>query len=96
MGWPTRYARADDRIVMAQIRTVIRTRASYEARQVRALVKREFKTTYNLKCIQRVMDPNGWKLARTTWRRTGGPHTGRIQRDVSNEHWCSDGVEIAC
>ena len=35
-----RYARADDRVVTAQIRTIIRTRASYGARRVRALVNR--------------------------------------------------------
>ena len=93
---PTRYVRADDRVVTAQIRTVIRTRASYGARRVRALVNREFETTYNVKRIQRVMDLNGWKLPRSTRRRTGRAHTGRIQRDVSNERWCSDGLEIAC
>lgn len=95
-GRPAHYARADDRVVTAQIRTVIRTRASYGARRVRALVNREFATAYNLKRIQRVMDLNGWKLPRATRRRTGRAHTGRIQRDVSNERWCSDGLEIAC
>lgn len=96
VGRPARYVRADDRVVTAQIRTVIRTRASYGARRVRALVNREFETAYNLKRIQRVMDLNGWTLPRTTRRRTGRAHTGRIQRDVSNERWCSDGLEIAC
>ena len=95
-GRPARYARADDRAVAAQIRTVIRTRASYGARRVRALVNREFETAYNLKRIQRVMDLNGWTLPRSTRRRTGRAHTGRVQRDVSNERWCSDGLEIAC
>jgi len=96
MGRPARYVRADDRVVTAQIRTVIRTRASYGARRVRALVNREFETAYNLKRIQRVMELNGWKLPRATRRRTGRAHTGRVQRDVSNERWCSDGLEIAC
>ncbi len=96
VGRPARYVRADDRIVTAQIRTVIRTRASYGARRVRALVNRAFETTYNLKRIQRVMELNGWKLPRSTRRRTGRAHTGRVQRDVSNERWCSDGLEIAC
>jgi putative transposase len=96
VGRPARYGRADDRIVTAQIRTVIRTRASYGARRVRALVNREFETAYNLKRIQRVMALNGWTLPRSTRRRTGRAHTGRVQRDVSNERWCSDGLEIAC
>ena len=96
VGRPARYARADDRMVTAQIRSVIRTRASYGARRVRALVNREFATGYNLKRIQRVMELNGWKLPRATRRRTGRAHRGLIQRDVSNERWCSDVLEIAC
>jgi putative transposase len=83
-------------VVSAQIRTVIRTRASYGARRVRALVNREFETSYNLKRIQRVMELNGWKLPRATRRRTGRAHRGLIQRAVSNERWCSDALEIAC
>lgn len=96
VGRPARYVRADDRIVTAQIRAVIRTRASYGARRVRALVNREFATGYNLKRIQRVMELNGWKLPRATRRRTGRAHRGLIRRDVSNERWCSDVLEIAC
>ena len=96
VGRPARYARADDRVVTAQIRTVIRTRASYGARRVRALVNREFETRYNLKRIQRVMELAGWKLPRATRRRTGRAHRGQIQRAVSNERWCSDVLEIAC
>lgn len=96
VGRPARYLRAEDRVVTAQIRTVIRTRASYGARRVRALVNREFATGYNLKRIQRVMELNGWKLPRATRRRTGRAHRGLIQRAVSNERWCSDVLEIAC
>jgi hypothetical protein len=44
LGRPVRYVRADDRVVTAQIRTVIRTRASYGARRVWALVNRAFAT----------------------------------------------------
>jgi putative transposase len=95
-GRPARYVRADDRMVTAQIRSVIRTRASYGARRVRALVNRAFATGYNLKRIQRVMELNGWKLPRATRRRTGRAHRGRICRDASNERWCSDVLEIAC
>ena len=96
LGRPARYVRADDRVVTAQIRTVIRTRASYGARRVRALVNREFETGYNLKRIQRVMEVNGWTLPRATRRRTGRAHRGLIRRDISNERWCSDVLEIAC
>lgn len=96
VGRPRRYARAEDRTVTAQIRAVIRTRASYGARRVRALVNRDFGTRYNLKRIQRVMELSGWKLPRAARRRTGRAHRGQIQRAVSNERWCSDVLEIAC
>ena len=42
------------------------------------------------------MAVNGWTLPRRCRRRTGRAHTGQIQRPVSNERWCSDGLEIAC
>jgi putative transposase len=96
VGRPTRYVRADDRVVTALIRSVMRTRASYGARRVRALVNRDFGTGYNLKRIQRVMDLNGWTLPRATRRRTGRAHRGLIRRAASNERWCSDVLEIAC
>lgn len=95
-GRPARYVRRDDGVVRAQIRAVIRTRASYGARRVRALVNRDFATGYNLKRIRRVMDVNGWKLPRCTHRRTGRAHRGLIQRAASNERWSSDVLEIAC
>ncbi|MGH7634304.1 MAG: IS3 family transposase [Gemmatimonadaceae bacterium] len=91
-----RYAKAEDRVVTAQIRDVIRTRATYGARRVHALVHRSFGTTYNLKRIRRVMALAGWKLPRYARRRTGRAPTGQIHRAVSNERWCSDGLEIAC
>lgn len=95
-GRPRRSARADDRVVTAQIRAIIRTRSAYGARRVRALVNREFAPGYHLKRIRRVMALHGWNLPRAARRRTGRAHTGRIQRDVSNERGCSDGLEIAC
>lgn len=91
-----RYAKADDRVVTAQIREIIRTRATYGARRVHALVNRTCDTTYNRKRIQRVMELAGWTLPKNARRRTGRAHRGQIQRAVSNERWCSDGLEIAC
>ena len=91
-----RYAKADDRVVTAQVREVIRTRATYGARRVRALVNRAFATTYNLKRIRRVMELAAWTLPQRARRRTGRAHTGQIHRAVSNERWCSDALELAC
>lgn len=60
------------------------------------MVNREYGTGYNLKRIVRLMEINGWKLPRSLRRRTGRAHTGLIRRDVSNERWCSDALEISC
>jgi putative transposase len=42
------------------------------------------------------MELNGWKPPRTTRRPTERARWAQIQRDVSNERWCSDVLEIAC
>lgn len=75
---------------------MIGTRASYGARRVRAIVNREYATGYNLKRIGRLMEINGWKLPRSLRRRSGRAHTGLIRREISNERWCSDALEISC
>ena len=66
-----RYVKADDRVVTAQIREVIRTRATYGSRRTCALVNRAFGTSYNGKRVRRVMDIAGWTLPRSARRRTG-------------------------
>jgi putative transposase len=88
--------RAEDRVVAAQIRAVIRTRGSYGYRRATALVNRAFGAQYNRKRIRRVMELHGWNLPRPSRRRTGRAHAGRIRRDGPNERWCSDVLEIAC
>ena len=93
---PSRYERRDDRAVTSQMKSVIGTRASYGARRVRAIVNRDFGTGYNLKRIGRLMDMNGWKLPRSMRRRSGRAHTGLIRREISNERWSSDVLEISC
>ncbi len=95
-GRPAQYAKADDPIVAAQIREIIRQRGSYGYRRVTALVNREFDTAYNRKRIRRVMEMNEWNLPRPGRRRSGRAHTGRIIRGASNERWCSDTLQIPC
>ena len=49
-----------------------------------------------MKRIARLMDMNGWKLPRSMRRRSGRAHTGLIRREISNERWSSDVLEISC
>lgn len=99
----SRYAKADDRVLVAQLRTVLRERATYGYRRATygyrratALVNRHFGTAYNRKRVRRVMELNGWTLPVKTRRRNGRAHTGRVARDGSNERWCSDSLQVAC
>lgn len=59
-------------------------------------MNRAFQTGYNPKRIRRVMELHGWTLPRSARRRMGRAHTGRVQREASNERWCSDVLEITC
>lgn len=95
LDWP-RYAKADDPVVAAQIREIVRQRGSYGYRRVIAMVNRAFDTAYNRKRIRRLMEINDWNLPRPGRRRTGRAHTGRIVRGTSNERWSSDTLQIPC
>lgn len=90
------YAKADDRVVLAQLRTVLRERATYGYRRATALVNRHFGTRYNRKRVRRVLALAGWTLPVRGPRRSGRPHRGRVARDGSNERWCSDTLTVAC
>lgn len=91
-----RYAKADDRVLIAQLRVVLRERSTYGYRRATALVNRAFGTAYNRKRVRRVLELQGWTLPGRTTRRSGRAHTGRVARDGSNERWCSDSLQIAC
>ena len=91
-----RYAKADDRVVRARIRRVIKKRGSYGYRRVTALVNRDYAAGYNRKRIRRVMELNAWNLPRPSKRTTGRAHTGRVMREASDERWCSDTLEVPC
>jgi transposase InsO family protein len=91
-----RYAKADDRVVRARIRRVIKKRGSYGYRRVTALVNRDCATGYNRKRIRRVMELTAWNLPRPSKRTTGRAHSGRVMREASDERWCSDTLEVPC
>lgn len=90
------YVKADDRVVAAQIRTVVRERASYGYRRITAVVNCSFGTHYNRKRIRRVMAIEQWTLPRPMKHRSTRPHRGQVARSFANERWSSDAIEIAC
>ena len=93
---PGRYHRASDLTVLAQIRAVTNSRATYGYRRVWAMVNRTFRAGYNRKRIRRVMQLHGLMLAPRVHRRHGRPHLGQVQQPASNQRWCSDVFLIPC
>ncbi len=90
------YSRAEDELVLEQIRAVTKRRATYGHRRVTARVNRLFGVRYNRKRIRRVMRIHDLQIPSKSRRRTGRAHTGKIATEQSNVRWCSDAFEIAC
>lgn len=90
------YKRAEDDLVLEQIRTVTKRRATYGHRRVVARVNRRFGVRYNRKRTRRVMRLHDLQIPPKSRRRTGRAHTGKIATESSNLRWCSDAFEIAC
>jgi transposase InsO family protein len=93
---PGRYRRKVDEVVLAQLKQMLRERASYGYRRAHTIVNREFGTGYNRKRIQRVMRFYGLALPVRGRRRRGRRHEGQVECVISNQRWCSDVLEIAC
>lgn len=96
VGRPRHYVRAEDAVVLAQIRAVVRERGSYGYRRVTVLLRRRFGRHYNRKRIQRLMRLAGLGVPRRRRARSARPHHGQVIRPASNERWCSDILTIAC
>jgi transposase InsO family protein len=82
--------------LVAQLRQVLRERASYGYRRAHWVVNRTFGTAYNKKRIQRVMRLYGLALPVRGRRRRGRRHEGQVECVIPNQRWCSDVLEIAC
>jgi putative transposase len=93
---PKFYRRAQDEVVLEQIRAVTQRHATYGHRRVGARVNRLFGTRYNKKRIRRVMRIHGLEIPAKTRRRTGRAHTGRIATEQADVRWSSDVFEVAC
>jgi putative transposase len=91
------YAKPDDPVVVAQLRSILREphRGAIGYRMAVPLIHTRFGVRYNRKRLHRVMRRYGLQEARRR-RRSTRPHTGQVQRGASNERWCSDACAIAC
>lgn len=96
VGRPRHYVRAEDAVVLAQIRAVLRERGSYGYRRVTVLLRRRFGRAVNRKRVQRLMQLAGLTVPCRRRLRPSRPHRGQVIRPASNERWCSDILTIAC
>jgi putative transposase len=92
------YAKAADPVVVVQVRSILREphRGAIGYRMAQFLVNERFGTRYGKNRLDRVMRRYGLALPRHRRPRSTRPHTGQVQRLVSNERWCSDACAIAC
>ena len=82
------------------IRRLVDERPTYGYRRIAALLNRERKAAdlppVNRKRVLRIMNAHGLTLQRSTGRREGRGHDGKVAVMRSDLRWCSDVLEIAC
>ena len=94
------YRKTDDAELLPAIRHLVDQRPTYGYRRLTALLNRERRVAglepVNRKRVLRILGRNGLTLERSTGRREGRVHDGRVAVMASNLRWCSDALEITC
>lgn len=94
------YRKAGDDELLPLIRRFVDERPTYGYRRITALVNRELvrdgHPRVNRKRVHRIMQRHALLLERSTGRREGRVHDGKVMVIGSNLRWCSDGLEFAC
>ena len=84
----------------ATIRRLVDERPSYGYRRIAALLNRERRDAglapVNRKRVLRILGQQGLTLERSTGRREGRVHDGKVAVMASSVRWCSDVLEITC
>lgn len=96
---PVFYKKSDDEIILAEIKEVLKQRATYGYRRVTVMVNRkrseEGRNKINRKRVQRIMRMNGLSLPQSMPQQKR-EHTGKVMTLYPNIRWCSDAMEIRC
>ena len=94
------YRKAEDDDLLPAIRRIVDERPTYGYRRITALLNRERRAAglpvVNRKRVLRILGRHGLTLERSTGRREGRVHDGKVAVMASNLRWCSDVLEIAC
>ncbi len=93
------YRKAEDAELLPLVQRLVDERPTYGYRRITALARRELagqnKPLPNHKRIYRLMKRHGLLLQKSTGRREGRVHDGKVVVMRSNLRWCSDGFEFA-
>ena len=94
------YIKAEDAALLPAIRRLVDQRPTYGYRRLTALLNRERRglglEPVNRKRVLRILGQHGLTLERSTGRREGRVHDGKVAVMASNIRWCSDALEIGC
>jgi len=94
------YRKSMDTQLLPAIRRLVDQRPTYGYRRLTALLNRERRSAglgpVNRKRVLRIPGQHGLTLERSSGRREGRTHDGKIAVMASNLRWCSDALEIAC
>lgn len=94
------YRRQGDGEILPLIRRLVDERPTYGYRRITALLRRNLaKDDHplpNHKRVYRLMQQHGLLLQKSTGRREGRVHDGKVIVMRSDLRWCSDGFEFTC
>lgn len=94
------YRKDEDAELLPVIRRLVDARPTYGYRRIAALLNRERREAdlppANRKRVLRIMNAHGLTLQRSTGRREGRVHDGKVAVMRSDLRWCSDALEIVC
>ena len=95
-----RYHKVEDNDLLPAIRRLVDARPTYGYRRITALLNRERRVAglkpINRKRVLRILSLHGLTLERSTGRREGRIHDGKVAVMASDLRWCSDALEITC
>ena len=94
------YRKTEDGELLPAIRRLLDQRPTYGYRRIAALRNRERRIAglepIDRKRVLRIFGRHGLTLERSTGRREGRVHDGKVAVMASNLRWCSDALEIVC
>ena len=94
------YINTSDDELLARIIKIVDERPTYGYRRIWAVLRRQLQETnqaaVNHERVYRLMKQHNLLLPANFMKHDKRAHTGMIVAERSDQHWCSDGFELAC